>query len=252
MSAVSEANVILKAKVEALEGLVQSMKREMHAVKAVLGPWYRTEQIRHPLSSQAIGNETAGAQASFSRRYSLVPDGVDPPHDTFSSPNTDTDVLAPYFPPEADHFPHPPQSDTTHVPEPPRRATHRPSASLSHFDLNLLHARQLRQLHAPQQPTSVAPINLGTTLEGSFNSLRDSIVMLSASVDSLARQHDIAFANETMKLNEEVVGLRASVNGLRMQVCVGSLTVPLDVMLISSLGAHDHDGSSYSSDGTHE
>jgi hypothetical protein len=55
-------------------------------------------------------------------------------------------------------------------------------------------------------------------LEGSLAGLRESIVTLTGSVDSLARQHDIALTNETMKLNEELLSLRANVHGLRMQV----------------------------------
>ena len=55
-------------------------------------------------------------------------------------------------------------------------------------------------------------------MEGSLAGLRESIVTLTGSVDSLARQHDIALTNETMKLNEELLSLRANVHGLRMQV----------------------------------
>jgi len=69
---------------------------------------------------------------------------------------------------------------------------------------------------APSSP--VAPLNLNTTLEGSLASLRNSIVTLAASLDSESRRHDIALATETLRVNEEVMALRAIVHGLRMQV----------------------------------
>jgi hypothetical protein len=62
-------------------------------------------------------------------------------------------------------------------------------------------------------------LNLSTTLEGALAGVRASVVALAGAVDSLGRRSDIALTNETLRLNEEVMSLRANVHGLRMQVC---------------------------------
>jgi hypothetical protein len=70
------------------------------------------------------------------------------------------------------------------------------------------------------QYTQVAPLNLSTTLEGALDGVRESVVALGGAVDSLGRRSDIALTNETLRLNEEIMSLRANVHGLRMQVRV--------------------------------
>ncbi|KAF8635233.1 hypothetical protein AX17_004006 [Amanita inopinata Kibby_2008] len=64
----------------------------------------------------------------------------------------------------------------------------------------------------------VAPLDLGTTLEGTLSGLRESMMALAAGVDSLGRRSEIALTNESLRFGEEIMSLRASVNGLRMQV----------------------------------
>lgn len=71
---------------------------------------------------------------------------------------------------------------------------------------------------SPPQIPAVAPLNINTSLHRSLLSLRESIVTLSAAVDSLARRQDVALATEAMRLNEEVRSLRVVLHGLRMQV----------------------------------
>jgi hypothetical protein len=64
----------------------------------------------------------------------------------------------------------------------------------------------------------VAPLDLGTNLVGTLEGLRESVVGVAGGVDSLGRRSEIALANETLRLGEEVISLRAGVHGLRMQV----------------------------------
>ena len=68
------------------------------------------------------------------------------------------------------------------------------------------------------QTTTVAPLNLSTTLEGALTGLREAIVALSASVDSLGRRQEVSAMTEAMRTAEEIRSLRAVVHGLRMQV----------------------------------
>ncbi|KIY49097.1 hypothetical protein FISHEDRAFT_65545 [Fistulina hepatica ATCC 64428] len=107
-------------------------------------------------------------------------------YDTGGIPN-DTDPLIPFFPPEDDVMSHPDSQTGRH--------------------------------------TSIAPINLSTSLECSLSGLRESMVTLSASVESLGRRNEIALTNETRRLdgearrlNEEIMSLRAALHGMRMQM----------------------------------
>jgi hypothetical protein len=203
--------MILRYKVEVLEGVMQTMKREMRAVKTALGPWYRPEG---PHTSYPPSEPLLPDHLSTARRFAIGADNIphqspNTSHDPFTPPtpltNVDPDILAPYFPPETD----------------PRPFDLRPTRhSLSQLgDTNPAHPHS----HAynssrPVSQNPVAPINLSTTLEGSLSGLRESVVSLTASVDSLARRNDIALTNETLRLNEDVMSLRANVHGLRMQV----------------------------------
>jgi hypothetical protein len=59
----------------------------------------------------------------------------------------------------------------------------------------------------------VAPLEVGTTLEGTLVGLRESVVGLAAGVDAAGRRGEIALTNETLRMS-----VRAQMHGLRMQV----------------------------------
>jgi len=67
----------------------------------------------------------------------------------------------------------------------------------------------------------VAPLNLSTTVEGSLVGLRESLVTLSAALESQGRRLELAFTTEGLRVSEEVGSLKAIVQGLRMQVSLG-------------------------------
>ena len=64
----------------------------------------------------------------------------------------------------------------------------------------------------------VAPLNLSTTVEGSLVGLRESLVTLSAALESQGRRLELGFTTEGLRVSEEVGSLKAIVQGLRMQV----------------------------------
>jgi len=64
----------------------------------------------------------------------------------------------------------------------------------------------------------VAPLDVETSLVGALEGLRESVVGVAAGIDLLGRRSEIALAQETLRLSEEVISLRAGVHGLRMQV----------------------------------
>lgn len=209
LSALTDENAILKCKVEALEGMVMTVRREMQSVKVALGPWYRP-QASYPSQPQqeriSDGQFRPYTRSASSANLSHTLPSADYA-DILVSPNASTstafDALAPYFPPAAD--------DT--VPWPEQRLG---PVSFSSGDLPADvngHSYRESMLRTP-----VAPINLSTTIEGSLGGIRESIVTLSASVDSLMRRHDIELRNETLRMNEEISRLTYTLNGLRMQV----------------------------------
>jgi hypothetical protein len=71
----------------------------------------------------------------------------------------------------------------------------------------------------------VAPLNLSTTVEGSLVGLRESLVTLSAALESQGRRLELAFTTDGLRVSEEVGSLKAIVQGLRMQVSLGICSV---------------------------
>ena len=72
----------------------------------------------------------------------------------------------------------------------------------------------------------VAPLNLSTTVEGSLVGLRESLVTLSAALESQGRRQELALTTEGLRFSEEVGSLKAIVQGLRMQVSFCIITWP--------------------------
>ncbi|KAF7968683.1 hypothetical protein HWV62_29684 [Athelia sp. TMB] len=206
ITAITDENTILKAKLEALEGLVQTMKREMASVKFALGPWYQPNEIHTPTPPAGAHGRPAPFR-THTRPTSFDLGTMSPPPASLMAYASSSgamhpatpDALAAYFPPEANE----------------------PAASWPgqrRGSMSLLADAGARMYQDSTLQAAVAPLNLGTTLEGSLSGLRDSVVTLSAAVDSLARRTDMERRNEALRMNEEVSRLNYTVNGLRMQV----------------------------------
>lgn len=185
MTSLAEENMLLRSRIQNMEGTIRTMKSEMAIVKGTLGPWCRPATNPSP-PSQASPTTSLGPQAV------AHPHAEPPATDVYSE-------LASYFPEYMA------SSDQL-------RSNHRASGSLNQIhELPNLLARMTTQTH-------IAPLNLTTSLEGSLAGLRESLVTVAASVDSMGRRNEIALSNEVMRLGEEIMSLRANVHGLRMQV----------------------------------
>jgi len=208
LSLLTEQNLLLRHRVESLEGTVQSLRREMAAVRHTLGPWLRLDS--HLITSETpLQNQprAVGRGEGFTERLEEAREYA-----------SSFDALAFYFP-EASQV---------------RRSGHRPSTSVGGMNGHVgLPGPTIGQQvgfqmagpgseqygHPPGlRSTAVAPLDLGTTLEGTLKGLRESVVSVAAGMDSLGRRSEIALTNETLRLGEEVVSLRGNVHGLRMQV----------------------------------
>jgi hypothetical protein len=215
LSLLTEQNLLLRHRVESLEGTVQSLRREMVTVRHVLGPWLRldshlitneTPLQNQPASSSSSSAREVGHGEGFTERLEAR---------EYASP---FDALAFYFP-EASQV---------------RRSGHRASTSVGGVNGHLglpgptIGHQVGFQMTGPGSEqfghppgfwsTAVAPLDLGTTLEGTLKGLRESVVSVAAGMDSLGRRSEIALTNETLRLGEEVVSLRGNVHGLRMQI----------------------------------
>ncbi|KAJ6499154.1 hypothetical protein C8R45DRAFT_820994 [Mycena sanguinolenta] len=181
----TEENLILRHKIDILEGALQTTKCEFQSVKIALGPWYRADGVypvsayssRPPLSSADLPTELQPASASSS---STTPPRARP----FKPFYRDRDPAA------------------------RRRTLPAGWEPLAPFG----------GAAVTPQHTQVAPLNLSTTLESALSGVRESVVALGGAVDSLGRRSDIALTNEAFRLNEEIMSLRANIHGLRMQV----------------------------------
>ncbi|KDQ57784.1 hypothetical protein JAAARDRAFT_156781 [Jaapia argillacea MUCL 33604] len=160
-----------------------------------------------------------------------------------------TDDLAPYFPPvqqqehtsdnlrpSLDHsypsfsdshpqpYRYPPNLPASSFTRPPIHHTHtasNPYAFSAGPSPSVLPGPQLLS-SAPSSSSSVtaiAPLDLSSTLEGTLSGLRESVISLSNSVESLTRRNDIALNTENRMRNEEIRSLKVALNGVRMQVC---------------------------------
>ncbi|KAJ6594052.1 hypothetical protein B0H19DRAFT_1093554 [Mycena capillaripes] len=206
---IAEENLILRHRVDTLESLVQTTKRELMSAKTALGPWFRPDGVyaySRPSADLPPDLQPASASSSSpaSRRFSVSFAG-DAPALFDHAPAPPQDVLAAYFPSET------PEERYRDVTE--RRRQTLPAGWEPPFGVGVASG-----VHSPTHSHTVAPLNLSTTLEGALAGVRASVVALAGAVDSLGRRSDIALTNETLRLNEEVMSLRANVHGLRMQV----------------------------------
>lgn len=215
VAAVLEQNILLRHKIQTLEGLVHNCQRDMSTMKRVLGPWFQvgeraTAPASHVSTSIPMYRPPLDPSTSHVDIQVSLPDLPSRSRNRSSPP---ADTLASYFPPELE------ATSNSHISQTfPARLDRSPSG------IDFLGSPQLDSYpfitHAVPQAPLVAPLNLSTTLEGTLHGLRESVVGLAASVDSMGRRHEIALAHETVRMAEEVGGLRAGIHGLRMQVTV--------------------------------
>ena len=252
LTVLTQENSVLRHKLDALEGIVTSLKRELDAAKAALGPWYRPDFPRQSLRYSPSPPEAASSSRRDSSESARRPfAGIVQPTASGGAAieslhvqasmrplQTDSSDIASYFPPAEDLYS---TAEATAATSdfPPFSLASTASSSSQVTSQQLGHAPRplplysnysqippLAQPPVSPQPTPVAPLNLSTNLEGALSSLRESIVTLSASVDSLGRRQELAVNTEAMRTAEEIRSLRAVVHGLRMQVGVPLIWPP--------------------------
>ena len=184
-----EQNVLLRHRVSALETSVHILRREMETVRRALGPWVKAE-ANSARQSMADGPSAAPLSLATQEIYANTGDV-----EAFEFEEDNAGYRATIghgFPPMRG----------PHLTAPPSRPVYTPSNIVA----------------LPHLSSVVAPLDLGTTVEGTLSGLRESVLALAAGVDSLGRRSELALTNESFRYGEEIMSLRASINGLRMQV----------------------------------
>jgi hypothetical protein len=198
VSTIESENTMLRQKVDRLEAMLAAAQREVESARSSLGPWFR------PSGSQPPALTPPPRPERIQRRRMSVP----------------LNTASFGFPVESD------ESETSGYPQtgffddavPVHSSQSQPSSAevpISPYFPALTDSAPM----SSYAYSRVAPIDLSTSLEGCLTSLRNSIVTLSTSLDSLERRQDISLATETLRMHEDVASLRAIVHGLRMQVC---------------------------------
>ncbi|KAF8813835.1 hypothetical protein BYT27DRAFT_7180601 [Phlegmacium glaucopus] len=189
ISLLTEQNMLLRHRVDTLETMVQTLRREMNAARNTLGPWFRVSyQVggglglgTGPIMSSGVGITSSELPLGM-QHYAAGP----------SQPMTAReDPLAPYFPPAENVVQRP-------------AIGHQASSDTAYSRTGMMGV--------------VAPLDLGTTLEGTLVGLRESMMGLAVGIDSVGRRSEIGLTNETLRLGEEIMSVRAQMHGLRMQM----------------------------------
>ncbi|KAF7428201.1 hypothetical protein PC9H_007422 [Pleurotus ostreatus] len=209
ISAITGENAVLRQKVDTLERQLHATKQDVQVATAALGPWYRAPGICPPISQRVAVDLPIDVQPSSASpsNYSGNRSPPFPSSNIGGLPPNAADPFAPFFP-------RPDASEQFNPSSPPE------TQSLNQFPGRRIVSGSVPNGSDAMRPVqnSVAPVNLSSTIEGAFESLRESVVTVAISVESLARRNDIALTNEALRLNEEIMSLRANIHGLRMQV----------------------------------
>lgn len=207
-------NSNLRQRAAGLEAVLAAVRRDVENAKTSLGPWFRRP------SDPPISTPTPRQERVMRRRLSIPLTTASFPRDPDEGENSNEPQD--YFGPQAGSG-----SGATSVRVSTSTTTEQTvnrnrSQSSSSFMPSTSFVEDLTLRASipsyPQHQTRVAPIDLTTSLEGCLNSLRTSIVTISAGLDSLERRQDLALTTETLRMHEDVASLRAIVHGLRMQV----------------------------------
>ncbi|EPQ52551.1 hypothetical protein GLOTRDRAFT_79656 [Gloeophyllum trabeum ATCC 11539] len=243
----SEENTLLKMRIDALEGLVRIMTKEMQAVKNALGPWFRPEPYAAAPSYFLERGDSRQPPAPAEPDEFDFPQSseVDIRQNVYVQPESRQDMLSPH-PDQMPHVPRHPVHFPLIDPATPESYAHLTSLTADQYPINPFagdldpssprsHAPPSHQPpglaasasnpsyaspvpSVPSASTSVAPLNLSTTLYGALSGLHESIVSVSTNVDSLARRTEITMNTDHAMMAEEMRVVKAAVHGLRMQV----------------------------------
>lgn len=214
LSSLSEENAFLRHKVEALEGFVSIMQRELRFVKDALGPWYREQDDSRPHMASPVASPLL--HDAFNLNTSLESDSPSP-----SYASSEADLLTPFF---ASLSLDPSSSSRPALAQPshsiPRGSFLDPASPRGPFiDPTSPRSHPTQPLNTSIPATAhVAPLDLAAPLPDTLAGLRHSVFGLAGALDSATRRMEIASAAGEARMGEEVGAVKAVVHGLRMQV----------------------------------
>ena len=203
--------------IEQLKMTVRTQRRDLDAAKASLGPWFKPDGSPSPSTTPTTERSVPILDRPPRRRLS-TPLNAGPFNFPLPDPEDGSSSSSGSSRRQSVDEPRSPRSSMDRPPfssyAPPTSPDLAPLPPLPLF----LHGDGPGSFPRPPPQSQVAPINRDTTLEGCMSSLRNSIVNLAGSLDSLSRRQDMMLTTESLRMYEEVAAIRAIVHGLRMQV----------------------------------
>jgi hypothetical protein len=200
-------NTVMREEICSLRTTLQDLSNDLTKAKSALGPWFhptsnQQQTQRHSLatlSAAQIPERAHGRRRLSSPFTSGVLGFIDTPTDSNGREPLHSTVPVPVSPPLGFSFTSPP---------------------LGSVEIGMGGPLLLQDFTHSQSQSPIPPINTSTTIEGSLQVLRNSVVTLSTELESLSRRQNMHFTTEMLRMHEEVASLRATVHGLRMQVSV--------------------------------
>ena len=241
-SSLRAENTALREEICVLRAGLRDLVSDVKAAKVALGPWFRSDarqqqsnDDQNDQSYNFLSNNSAPQSTGLSpqpaseripgrrRLSSPFTNGVlgfpDAPREVEDSQNTQgsTSMGSVTYPQPSS----PPPIDFSSLGSNPgfRNANGGPVSPTLSIPPNPLPTLLIHDFPRHSQ-APVPPIDTSNSLVGSLEGLRGSVVRVAGEVEGVGRRLDMQFTTEMLRMHEEVAGLRATVHGLRMQVCV--------------------------------
>ncbi|PPQ98790.1 hypothetical protein CVT24_003348 [Panaeolus cyanescens] len=250
---VLEQNILLKKRLESLEGAVASLKKELTSIKTALGPWATgPSSTRSTPNFATTSSMDGGVNLNGMNRYisAAMPVGPSPQMTTFAATPSVSDHspertspasqpagagwgnLSQEIPPVnagSSFVTFSPRLDESTSGNPglandafasyfPNQGEEFPTAASSH-------PQHRRTTSLVSLPLMIPPLDTSGSLERTLQRLHASVSSIGATVEGMtvqmegvARRGEIGLANEAVRVGEEIGSLRAQIYGLRMLV----------------------------------
>ncbi|KAH9170149.1 hypothetical protein EDB89DRAFT_2072272 [Lactarius sanguifluus] len=204
-AALETENVLLRARLDAAEGMLAVMRHELQAIKGALGPWSPDADCSPP-SPYAQAALSPAAAAAHHHPFSPPASATVPLYQWRGHNDPPADVMA--------HLPPPPAPTTTALSEDPTTAGIAPADLAAYFPPPASDA-------SPNSPPSPTATTTATTNGTTGRSLSATLTELRSAVqthDARARMSASAHAAELGAIRQVVAGLRMQLHAVLMEL----------------------------------
>ena len=216
-AALETENVLLRARLDAADGMLAVMRHELQAIKGALGPWSPDADSSPPSPyTQALSPPQPPAAAAHHLPFSPPTSSTVPPYPWRGHHDPPADVMA-HLPP------HPPTTALSEDPSIAPAASHEPRATgIAPADLAAYFPPPASDasLNSPPSPTTTTTTS-STSSGGTGRSLSATLTALRSALqthDARARMSANAHAAELGAIRQVVAGLRMQLHAVLMEL----------------------------------